>query len=86
MGAWLDLDDVVYNHHVARRQLQELRAENKKYRLGMQENCKLRARIAELEAERDRLREALEWIAEAGGYDASDLEEKARAALQQEGK
>lgn len=59
MGAWLDLDDAVYNHHVAKRQLQELRAENKKYRLGMRENCELRARIAELEAERDRLREFL---------------------------
>ena len=30
----------------------DLQAENEKYRLGMQENCQLRKRIAELEAEK----------------------------------
>jgi hypothetical protein len=41
------------------------------------------AALRELEAERDRLREALERIATAGGYDATDLENMARAALQE---
>lgn len=127
MGAWLDLDDAVYNHHVAKRQLQELRAENEKYRLEMRENCKLRARIAELEAEldaerrrrwdgnrvasdeqraevlaikaeRDRLREAVEFIAEAHdtgrhdglpepcpAHDAETMFAVARAALEGKG-
>jgi hypothetical protein len=41
--------------------------------------------IPEIRAERDRLREALERIATAGGYDAPDLENMARAALQEKG-
>ena len=67
------------------RRIKELEAENEKYRLGMQENCKLRKEIAELESERDKLREALTQISKPdkviGYYNCRRL---AKAALEKE--
>jgi predicted nuclease with TOPRIM domain len=62
-------------------ELVRLRQENSLYEDSL---ANYEQRCAEMEAERDRLREALERIATAGGYDATDLENMARAALQED--